>query len=322
MKRNRVTEALLGMAVGDALGVPVEFMARTTLKGQPVTTMQGYGTHQQPPGTWSDDSSLAFCLAESLCAGYNLQDIANRFVDWYEHGYWTPHGHVFDIGIATSTALHKLATGTSPLLAGGAGEQDNGNGSLMRILPLIFYSKNQPILERFRLIKEVSGLTHRHIRSVFACFVYGEYALLLLEGMEKYAAFRAMQQRVTSFMKQHSVLPGNEADHFHRLLETPVGDYEIRPIYNCSEPEIASSGYVLHTLEASFWCFLTTDTYAEAVLKAVNLGSDTDTTGCVTGGLAGLYYRIDSIPSDWLTALVRKGDMIDLGNRLLAACGA
>ncbi|MBO0948349.1 ADP-ribosylglycohydrolase family protein [Fibrella forsythiae] len=316
MVKNKITDALLGLAVGDALGVPVEFMGRAALKDEPVATMKGYGTHQQPPGTWSDDSSLAFCLAESLCGGYRLSDLTDRFVNWYQHGYWTPYGQVFDIGIATSIALHKVATGTSPLQSGGAGEQDNGNGSLMRILPLVFYLRGKPIEERFRLIGEVSGITHLHIRSVFACFIYCEYALLLMDGLDKYQAFRAMQERVNEFVKQYSILDKSELDRFHRLLENPVGNYEIRSIMNYEEAEISSSGYVLHTLEASFWCFLNTNTYAEAVLKAINLGSDTDTTGCVTGGIAGLYYEATSIPQEWIDVLARKDDIITLSNRL------
>ena len=122
MKNNQVTDALLGLAVGDALGVPVEFMTRANLQQQPVTGMQGYGTHHQPPGTWSDDSSLAFCLAESLCHGYDLRDMATRFVNWQRQGYWAAHGQVFDIGMATSVALHKIATGTDPIAAGGTRE--------------------------------------------------------------------------------------------------------------------------------------------------------------------------------------------------------
>ena len=322
MSPSKITAALLGLATGDALGVPVEFLPRAALKHDPVMTMQGYGTHQQPPGTWSDDSSLAFCLADSLGGGYDLSDIAGRFVNWRDKAYWTAHNRVFDIGMATSSAISRLRAGTSPLLTGGTGEQDNGNGSLMRILPLIFYLRDKPIEVRFGLVGEVSGITHRHIQSVFACFVYCEYALLLLEGLDKHAAFGSMQQRVNNFVDQQTVLPDDERKLFDRLLKNAADDDRSQSIGQYPEAEIASSGYVLHTLEASLWCFLTTDTYAEAVLRAVNLGHDTDTTGCVTGGLAGLYYGADSIPPDWLDALARKDDIIDLGNRLSGRFGS
>lgn len=317
MKENKVIDALLGLAVGDALGVPVEFMARTTLQRQPVTDMQGYGTHHQPPGTWSDDSSLAFCLAESLCNGYDLTDMATRFVNWQRQGYWAAHGTVFDIGMATSVALQKIATGTNPVAAGGTHEQDNGNGSLMRILPAIFYTKGLKIQARFEVINAISSLTHSHIRSIFACFLYTEYALLLLNELDKKQAFSELQRQTKVFLAQNTVIDGQELNHFHRLLEIQTNPgHTACSIDQYAEAEIASSGYVVHTLEAAFWCFLTTDTYAEAVLKAVNLGSDTDTTACVTGGLAGLYYGASSIPEKWVNALARKDEIVDLANRL------
>jgi ADP-ribosylglycohydrolase len=316
MQSNKVLDALIGLSVGDALGVPVEFKAREMLKNNPVAGMIGYGVHNQPPGTWSDDSSPAFCLAESLCKGYDLTDIARNFVRWYQEGYWTPHGKVFDIGIATSRALHRVATGVNPLTSGGVGVEDNGNGSLMRILPIVFYLQDQPIEERFRIVSEVSSVTHAHIRSIFTCLVYCEYALQLLKGAEKFQAFQGMQATANAFVKAYPVIHEVELNRFHRLLENPVGAYEILPLHQYHEAEIASSGYVIHTLEASLWCLLNTNSYAEAVLTAVNMGKDTDTTGCVTGGMAGLYYGIAQIPPAWVDAIARKPDIFDLADRL------
>ncbi|WP_306783611.1 O-acetyl-ADP-ribose deacetylase [Flavobacterium poyangense] len=167
----RIKSGLFGIAVGDALGVPVEFESRDYLKENPVSEMMGYGTHSQPIGTWSDDSSLAFCLAESLCKGYDLSDIAKNFVKWYGGELWTPHGKVFDIGIATRSAIHNIGRGHSPELCGGFEEKDNGNGSLMRILPLVFYLQKENDIEViYKKVKEVSSITHAHFRSVFACF--------------------------------------------------------------------------------------------------------------------------------------------------------
>jgi ADP-ribosyl-[dinitrogen reductase] hydrolase len=141
MKNNYVKDGLVGLAIGDALGVPVEFMSRKTLQIDPVIGMREFGSHQQPIGTWSDDSSLAFCLAEMLKQKYSLANLAGLFVAWKERGYWTPHGKVFDIGIATSSAIYSLSNGVSPTLAGGHYEDSNGNGSLMRILPIVAYVK-------------------------------------------------------------------------------------------------------------------------------------------------------------------------------------
>ena len=129
--RNFIKDALLGVAVGDAIGVPVEFKTRKWLLENPVTGMQGYGTHNQPPGTWSDDSSLTFCLAEMLCKKYDLENLANRFINWKNNSYWTAHEEVFDIGNGTSEAIDRLERGVAPAMAGGNGEDSNGNGSLI-----------------------------------------------------------------------------------------------------------------------------------------------------------------------------------------------
>jgi ADP-ribosyl-[dinitrogen reductase] hydrolase len=309
MKKEQVTGAILGLAIGDALGVPVEFRDRDTLERHPVVDMREFGTHHQPRGTWSDDSSLAFCLAESLVQGYDLKDLANRFVNWYNHAYWTPHGQVFDVGIATSTAIHELSLGTEPIKAGGTEESSNGNGSLMRILPLLFFIKDKPLEERFKITQDVSSLTHRHIRSIIGCFYYLEYARQLLLGVEKYEAFEQTKNIVNDFLKAQDFIDEREINIYHRLLLNPINDYEIRPIYDYKESEISSSGYVVHTLEASIWCLLNSNSYAETVLKAVNLGGDTDTTGCVVGGLAGILYGEESIPDIWRTQLVKSEEI-------------
>jgi ADP-ribosylglycohydrolase len=304
----KIVSTFLGLSIGDALGVPVEFMSRERIAQNPVTTMRGFGTHRQPIGTWSDDSSLAFCLAESLCKGYDLNDISKQFVGWYQKNYWTPHGKVFDIGIATAQAIQNVIHGVSPLLSGGNDEYSNGNGSLMRIMPIVFYIDNQLIAKRFEIVANVSSITHRHIRSILACFIYTEYALNLIHGLDKIAAYKAMQITVNNFIKNNKIFKTEEINHFHRILKNDIATY--------SEDTIQSSGYVVHTLEASLWCFLNTDSFEKSVLKAVNLGIDTDTTGCVTGGLAGLHYGLEAIPKDWIAVLVKKDAIISLANRL------
>ncbi len=304
----KTLDALMGLCVGDALGVPVEFLSRDMLRNSPVMDMTGFGSHNQPSGTWSDDSSLAFCLAESLTRGYHLADMAKLFLAWYRAEAWTPHGRVFDIGIATAKALQKIAQGTSPMISGGVGEGDNGNGSLMRILPLIFYLKDKPIVERYKIVAEVSGITHAHVRSILACFVYCEYALLLWAGKEKGEAYQEMQQTVKQFLETYPVVNAIEVGKFDRILKMTISDSE--------ENQIDSSGYVLSTLEASFWCFLTTADYKSCVLKAVNLGEDTDTTACVAGGLAGLYYGVEAIPASWRSLIAKREDIELLAEKL------
>ena len=316
MLLEHITGGILGLAIGDALGVPVEFNGRGTLQNRPVVDMREYGSHHQPRGTWSDDSSLAFCLAETLVQGYDLQDLANRFVNWYNHSYWTPYGHVFDVGIATSHAIHRLENGGEPTKAGGKDVSSNGNGSLMRILPLLFFIKDKPIEERFNIVRDVSSLTHGHIRSIIACFYYLEFAKMLLEGIEKYTVFEKTKELVNTFLKDNHIAEQKEIDVFHRLLINPIGEYEIRPIYDFKESEIYSSGYVLHTLEASIWCLLKSNSYSETVLKAVNLGDDTDTTGAVAGGLAGILYKEYGIPELWRQQLVKSEEIRDLAIKL------
>jgi ADP-ribosyl-[dinitrogen reductase] hydrolase len=206
----------------------------------------------------------------------------------------------------TKFAIEMLQKGTSPLLSGGMDEDDNGNGSLMRILPILFHIKDLSIEERYIKIKEVSSITHAHFRSVFACFIYVEFALQLLQGKSKYDAYNEMQQIVNSFISKND-FNKMEIEKFKRILA--------HDILMEKESDIHSSGYVLHTLEASLWCLFATETYSEAVLKAVNLGGDTDTAACVTGGLAGLLYGYQSIPSTWVDVIARKKDIEDLCER-------
>ena len=286
----------------------MEFESRDYLNENPVVDMIGFGTHDQPKGTWSDDSSLTFCLAESLCNGYDLNDIARNFVKWYSSELWTPYGKVFDIGIATRNAVHNIAKGHQPELCGGFEEKDNGNGSLMRILPLVFYLyKENDVEVIYKKVKEVSSITHAHFRSVFACFIYVIYCLELLKGIDKIDAYKNMQNIVSDFLSDKKFNPV-EIQLFDRILKNSIAKYP--------ENEIESSGYVLHSLEASLWCFLNWNTYEETVLKAVNLGGDTDTTAATTGGLAGIYYGMDSIPQKWIAALARKNDIDNLCERL------
>jgi O-acetyl-ADP-ribose deacetylase (regulator of RNase III)/ADP-ribosylglycohydrolase len=253
----KIKSGLFGVAVGDALGVPVEFYSRSDLKENPVSEMIGFGTHHQPAGTWSDDSSLAFCLAESLCNDYDLSDIARNFVKWYNTELWTPHGKVFDIGIATRNAIHNIGKGHEPELCGGFEEKDNGNGSLMRILPLAFYLKNERDIEViYKKVKEVSSITHAHFRSGFACFIYVVYCLELLKANDKREAYRMMQDVVADFLREKKFNP-LELQLFDRILKNNIAEYP--------ENEIYSSGYVLHSLEASLWCFLNWSSYEKTV---------------------------------------------------------
>jgi ADP-ribosylglycohydrolase len=306
-KCHLILSSLFGVAVGDALGVPHEFSRPEDLREDPVTDMVGYGTYDLPPGTWSDDSSLTFCLAESLCSGFNTDHMGELFVKWYYQDYWTATGEVFDIGIGTRNALYKIKNGTKAELAGGQDEKDNGNGSLMRILPLVFVIQNLTIEERFERTRQVSAITHGHIRAVMACFYYLEFAKQLIEGKTKFDIYNDLQTTLPSFFITAGI-DSTEIAHFDRLLQNNIADLSL--------PEIRSGGYVIETIEACIWCLLTTENYKEAVLKAVNLGRDTDTTASVTGGLAGLLYGFEAIPQEWVEKLAKVREISELGIKL------
>ncbi|MFC0516240.1 ADP-ribosylglycohydrolase family protein [Mucilaginibacter angelicae] len=307
VKRNSYKDVLFGVAIGDALGVPVEFKSREIIAQKPVTDMIGFGTYGLPPGTWSDDSSLTLCLADVLANDYDLQNIADSFVSWLCDKLWTARGEVFDVGNTTHEAIERVLRKVQPDLAGGFEESSNGNGSLMRILPLLFYIKDKPVKERFTITKQVSSITHGHVRSVIACFYYLEFARKLLTNNDAVSVYHEVNTEVTSFLAETTINP-DEISLFSRLLKGNI--------YELPVTKIQSSGYVLDTLEASVWCLLTTTSYGEAVLKAVNLGFDTDTTAAVTGGLAGLLYGFESIPEHWVLMLARKNDIDELAKRL------
>ncbi len=299
----KIKAAILGVAVGDALGVPVEFKTRTYLEVNPVTDMIGGGTYSQPTGTWSDDSSLTFCLMQSLLNGYDLMHIAKLFVRWKNEAYWTAHDNRFDIGNTTAGALNLFNKIKNPLSCGSTGERSNGNGSLMRIMPLAFYTKNSSVMERFRIIKEVSSITHAHIRSVLACYYYIEFAIALINDENKFEAYKIANNKFEELINTNDVYQKEKA-HFYRILSGNISELSVN--------EVESSGYVMHALEASLWCLLNNNSYKETVLKAVNLGSDTDTTAAIAGGLAGLLYGYEHIPAMWINKLARKNDILQL----------
>ena len=309
MSSNKVRDALLGLAAGDALGVPHEFRSRHELERAPVTGMDSFGTWNQAAGTWSDDSSLTFCLAETLARGYDLRDLADRFIAWMDKGYWSARGAVFDVGRGTASAIERLRSGAChPANAGLKREQDNGNGSLMRILPVAFHVRSRPPAERAWIVSELSSVTHGHRRCQMACIIYVELALRLLAGDPVGAAYRNVAADLSA-----SFAGEVEAARFERVLSGSLAGLDRR--------EVLSTGYVVDTLEAALWALLSTSDYRSAVLAAVNLGDDTDTIAAVAGGLAGIAYGAESIPADWLRTLARRDDIEELADRLAAATG-
>ncbi len=285
---NKKKEAIIGAIIGDALGVPFEFKERSTFEA---VDMVGYGTYNQPEGTWSDDSSLMLCILDSLGSlqGWDEKDIKARFKRWMSDAYMTPHGEVFDIGITTESALYDLPTFDKN------SERANGNGGLMRTLPLGLYFGGD-----YNVLKEVtfktSAITHGHIRSKLCCYFY----CILVHKMLKMSFKDAYNETVQVF-KDENLLEGKEVQEFSRILNGSI--------LEASENEIESDGYVRHTLEASLWCMAKSSSFNEAVLMAVNLGEDTDTTACVVGGLAGLEWGVNE---EWMNILVKIDEIHDI----------
>ncbi|MDF1826412.1 MAG: ADP-ribosylglycohydrolase family protein [Verrucomicrobiales bacterium] len=299
----QVVGALSGAAVGDALGVPVEFAGRETRKSDPVTGMRAFGTHHQPAGTWSDDTSMILATMEGLlqAKGWSPESVMAEFSLWLTGAKHTPHGSVFDIGNATREAIQRYGGGTPPLQCGGTDDWSNGNGSLMRILPVGLAYANDPDL--IGKASELSSLTHAHERSRMCCAFFCLVVSELLHGESLTAA--------TSFAREVMVdrwpFSPEERVHFER--------WQPETLFDLDESEIGSSGHVVDTLEAALWVNARHHNYRDAVLHAVNLGDDTDTTACVAGALAGLIHGRQGIPGEWLEALVKEGEISDLAKR-------
>ncbi len=292
MNINKIRGAILGAVVGDALGVPFEFLKRDSFSKNEVKEMKGWGTHNQPAGSWSDDSSMMLILIETVVEGYSTEKLMNKFLKWKNSGYWTPHGVMFDIGSVTERALKKYEQYIiKPTEAGGDSERDNGNGSLMRVLPIALWLFNKPFEKRLDVIRKISSLTHRHIRSIISSVFYIEYIILLLQGKDKFTAFHDVKKLIIP------LIPDDEMMVFKNILS------ENFPL--SLRKNINSGGYVIDTLEAFFWIFLNTGNYQESVLEAILLGDDTDTTATVVGGVAGLYYGIKDIPQEWIDKIVK-----------------
>lgn len=307
-RKDRILGGLWGSLVGDALGVPVEFKTRDLVQANPVTGMREFGSHGQPAGTWSDDGSLILCTVDSLANHeFDLADMGDRFVRWMNDGLWAAHGDAFDVGFTTRTALLRIAKGLPCTQAGEHSEDSNGNGSLMRILPICLRFAAEPIESFSSRLEKVSAITHGHARSIMACAFYGLLVRQLLSGHQPQAALDAARVEFAGYY-DHSP----EFQRFHHILEDDL--------VSMPEGEIVSTGYVLHTLHASLWCLLTSENFRDCVLKAVNLGGDTDTTGCVAGGLAGVAYGLKSIPTEWISQLARKGDVDCLFDEFADLC--
>ena len=303
-KLYKIKDGIIGFAIGDALGVTVEFKAREELKNNPIIDMIDGGVHKQPIGSFSDDTSMTLATMDSIIEKsiIDTEDIAKKFVDWYRSGKYTATNKLFDIGDTTRQALAKFELKIDKAVnCGGIGEYDNGNGSLMRILPTVYYIYYKQSLKDdqiYKVISDISSITHKHEISILGCYIYSRYCMFILDGKDKIEAYNEIKKLNYNMFSDYSL------SKYNRILK---GD-----ISALLENDIFSDGYVVHTLEAVLWLFLNSDNYNNTILKAVNLGDDTDTVSAITGSLLGIYYGIDSINDKWKKSIKKYDYIIDM----------
>lgn len=299
----KIVNSILGFAIGDAMGVPIEFKKREELLEKPVLNMQGYGTHDVPSGTWSDDTSMMMATIDSLVSLHKIDydDMMKRFCDWINKAKYTATGVVFDMGITTKESILKYYMNKiEPVKCGGASINNNGNGSLMRMLPIALYTYFEDIVDDrlLDIIKNASSLTHAHEYSVMGCYIYVKYVHFLLSGYNKFKAYEKVKD--LNYYK----FSENARRAYKRFLTTDI--------YKLDLDYIKSSSYVVDTLEAVIWTFLNTNSFIESIIGAINLGDDTDTIGALVGALSGMIYGIDE---NLLNNIQNKDYLIKLANK-------
>ena len=291
--------AFWGFIFGDAFGVPVEFLERDTFH---ISDMEGYGSWDVPEGTWSDDSAMTFILMEQLAQGGTVNDLKQAYCDWVFRGHWTYNGEpAFDVGITVREIVSRWERiGFSEVAQ--SDEWSNGNGALMRILPVAFltYKKDYSIEDT---VIAYARLTHGHIRSSLCCIHYTYVVHNLLDGYSKEESIRLANTRFDLLLEHYET----ERGHFARL----------DGIGSLKRDDIRSTGYVVDTLEAVYWSFLKSDSYMSTISTAVHLGKDTDTIGAIAGSLAGLYYDVLNVPAHWYNLVPKRAEIELLIQRFL-----
>jgi ADP-ribosyl-[dinitrogen reductase] hydrolase len=296
---DRQRGTLLGLAVGDALGAAVEFRSPGTFPE--ITGYRGGGPHGLAPGEWTDDTSMALALADSIAStGWNLNDQARRYIAWWRTGEYSVNGRCFDIGITTRSALSRFDRTGDARSSGDRSERASGNGSIMRLVPVpIRYASLFPhdLEELVRCFIESSLTTHASPQCLSSCAYMGLVLCGLIHGIDRQEVLVSNWELLQQLRQIHALHPEVEI--------VAAGSFRTK-----KPPQIVGSGYVVKSLEAALWAFHDAKDFREAVLRAVNLGDDADTTGAVCGQLAGAYWGESGIPQDWLQGLARR-DMIE-----------
>jgi ADP-ribosyl-[dinitrogen reductase] hydrolase len=305
LSRSRYHGSLLGLATGDALGTSVEFMSPGSF--EPLTDMVGGGKFNLAPGEWTDDTSMALCLAESLIekSVFDPIDQLERYLRWYRTGYLSSNGRCFDIGITTANALHRFERTHEPF-PGPDAPHTAGGGSLMRLAPVPMFFARHPGLA-LEKCAESSRTTHGSLQAVDACRYYGGLLLGALHGRSKQELLSPLKEWDFLDVEATRSLAGLEP----RILEVANGSFKHK-----QPPHIQGSGYVVRGMEASLWAFFCSNSFNEGALLAANLGDDADTTTAIYGQLAGAYYGEEGIPAEWRSKLAKLEVITDYADRL------
>lgn len=301
---SKFIDSIIGHAVGDAMGVPTEFCFREYLLKNPVKEMIGSDKTGQPAGSWSDDTSMEIATIDSFIQNkeFNYDDIMHKWEEWINEAKYTANNDTFDVGRTCLRAIRNHSLGTEPLKCGIDGEQSNGNGSLMRILPVALYSyyRKLDVNEIIKLTNELSSLTHKHDISKLGCYIYVRYIMFLLDGKNKNEAYELIKTLDYSTYDEYAI------SKYERILKNDIASYTI--------DNILSTGYVVDTLECALWILLNANSYKETIIATTNIGNDTDTIGAIAGSMAGIIYGYDSIPTSWIDKLMRKDYLIGLAS--------
>ncbi|MFN9476551.1 ADP-ribosylglycohydrolase family protein [Acidovorax sp.] len=297
---SRYRGCLVGLACGDAVGTTVEFSPRGSFA--PLTDMVGGGPFRLARGQWTDDTSMAICLAQSLLhrGGFDAEDQMRRYANWWRWGYPSPTGTCFDIGVTVRGALSRFLADGEPM-AGSTDPQTAGNGSLMRLAPVVlrYFPDMAAMLRQARLSSQT---THGAAEAVECCSVLAEVIAHAMQGDP--ARGQAARLEVLAVRQAGLACPAVQA--------IAAGSYHGKP-----REQVRGSGYCVASLEAALWCFATTDSFADAVLAASNLGDDADTTAAITGQVAGAFYGIEGIPAHWRAMLFMGEEIGDMAAGLL-----
>lgn len=304
-QNNQYLGAIIGHAVGDAMGFPTEFSKREELLQSPVIEMIDSPDVGQPAGSWSDDTAMVIATIDSFIQKkyFDYKDIMDKWVKWISKSEYTPTGVAFDIGRTCLKAIKKYCNGTAPLQCGSTSINENGNGSLMRILPVALYAYSKKLDDTSirKLTDEVSSLTHAHEVSRLGCYIYVQFIISLLKGFAKEDSYRYIQNL------DYSAYDKNAINLYGRILNEKIEGQIL--------DNIKSSGYIVDTLESAMWIFMNAQHYKEAIIASTNIGGDTDTIGAIVGSMAGIYYGFESIPSNWLDKLQRRDYLMELVDR-------